>query len=486
MAETAPKQTPPPEIRLSRLRIRRFRGIEDLDVQFPTSMKVLCFVGANGSGKSSVVSWLIEALCRLTHQPEPGAQPTGGEWSVRKYYTGEIAVDQSAYLVRSDWKLDGRGSSFLAAVKHRAVSESAAELFPDEVRGTGIEFGPGDFSAAGWTHRPDAAADPPARSVFLVRPSDRFEPTGYDPRPAPPAAPLVDPVSSGRRRMPVFIRTWSQQLEELLLELELDKKSGGKRAQKLALQWATAYEAFTGKPWVAWLTHWPNRHFGPADARELPGLSAGEMDVLGTVAQALAQQVCIAVDNRNTGWRSENGPEGWVFIDEADLHLHPVQQQKVVPLLSRMLPDMTLVITTNSPFVVRSLPAGKSCVVRLPDGVMFQDDFTAQPTDEILDTVFGIKSEWNPEIEEKLERLRSLCKDRANLAAALELFRELVGRGSRRLRSSCRGIAGAHGCTAFRDAVPAIDPPSADGSPTESYESLSAMGRSGPDVDKSS
>ena len=120
----------------------------------------------------------------------------------------------------------------------------------------------------------------------------------------------------------------------------------------------------------------------------------------------------------------------------------------------------------------------------MPKARSWATDFSSWPTDEVLGTIFGVKSEWNPEIEELLTRLRTLCKERATVPEALAVFRELAGRGSRRLRAACRGIAGAHACPEFRSAMPTVDPPSAEGT-SESYESLSAMGKIGPIIDRS-
>lgn len=51
--------------------------------------------------------------------------------------------------------------------------------------------------------------------------------------------------------------------------------------------------------------------------------------------------------------------DGIVFIDEIDLHLHPIWQYKIIDLLKEFFPKVTFYITTHSPLVLFNLKNGE-------------------------------------------------------------------------------------------------------------------------------
>jgi predicted ATP-binding protein involved in virulence len=180
-------------------------------------------------------------------------------------------------------------------------------------------------------------------------------------------------------------------------------------------------------------------------------LSAGELDLLVTVGHIAAQQTYLqrkfSPDNALTA-----EPSGWVFIDEVDAHLHPQWQQKIMPVLLEMFPTIRYCITTHSPFVLRSLPRDQSIVVRLPDGQVYDEDWSAMNIESILETVFEVPSRWEPETASQLERLKELARSPEQEDAALELYTGLAKR-SNALRSACDRIIAFYGNRNLRDRV---------------------------------
>jgi hypothetical protein len=55
---------------------------------------------------------------------------------------------------------------------------------------------------------------------------------------------------------------------------------------------------------------------------------------------------------------------GIIFIDEIDLHLHPSWQRFVLADLQRLLPNVQIIATTHSPFVVGSAGSSSTVVLR--------------------------------------------------------------------------------------------------------------------------
>lgn len=81
---------------------------------------------------------------------------------------------------------------------------------------------------------------------------------------------------------------------------------------------------------------------------------------------------------------------GILLIDEVETHLHPAWQKRVLPTVRALFPNVQIIATTHSPFVLASMPGArvyacrqrddrKGCVVEHID-----EDFSAKAVDEIL------------------------------------------------------------------------------------------------------
>lgn len=76
-------------------------------------------------------------------------------------------------------------------------------------------------------------------------------------------------------------------------------------------------------------------------------LSEGEKSMLALVGD-LARRLSIANPEREVPMDGE----GIVLIDEIDLHLHPSWQEKVMPALMRIFPNIQFIVTTHAPKVL--------------------------------------------------------------------------------------------------------------------------------------
>lgn len=62
-------------------------------------------------------------------------------------------------------------------------------------------------------------------------------------------------------------------------------------------------------------------------------------------------------------------PEGIVFIDELDIHLHPSLAQEILDRLRRSFPRLQFIVTTHSPLVVSNFRTdANNCIYKLTDG----------------------------------------------------------------------------------------------------------------------
>ena len=78
-----------------------------------------------------------------------------------------------------------------------------------------------------------------------------------------------------------------------------------------------------------------------------------------------------------------------------------------IPLLTKHFPNIQFIVTTHSPFVIRSLNKAKSIIIRLPDGSQFEDDFNYWWIEDILNSVFEVNGGSSESVMNLLELFES-------------------------------------------------------------------------------
>lgn len=107
-----------------------------------------------------------------------------------------------------------------------------------------------------------------------------------------------------------------------------------------------------------------------------------------------------------------------LLIDEIDAHLHPRWQRRILPALKKALPDVQIIVTTHSPFVISSCPGARIHVLERDEhGIA-----TARPAEDapvgasitaMLRDIFGVDSRFDVETEQKLDRWNTLRRKMA-------------------------------------------------------------------------
>lgn len=450
-----------PHLKLKRIRVRNFRNIRNIDITIPEDKNIICLVGPNGGGKSALLSIIINALCNLTDESIPDRNDesvTQGFSLFRLLWSKEeIGTEGPALAVVMDWETQHAEHRYPFLVIH---PESLHHPFVTDLC---KEFEiPKVYLLYEWfpsVLKPNVSIenlqktgnDPIARSVLLFRPSNRFEIPYYEVKHNVGVSPRSEFNWAGRRPYPIGSKSGLLNLESLILDMAFDNKMGYHHAKiannnlmKALYILRRSDEEFVIRPW-------PFRRVGLGRLEALSLLSAGELDILVTVGDIISQQIYL-LEKFDPEGNHEKMPSGWVFIDEVDSHLHPQWQQKVIPFLSELFPSINFMVTTHSPFVLRSLPKDKSLVIRLPDGEVFDDDFSSWRIDDILDVVFNVPSLWSDEIEKKLRLLQDFISESDKYEKAVELYSELAKRSSS-LRSACDRIVSIYGSPEIRDRI---------------------------------
>lgn len=82
--------------------------------------------------------------------------------------------------------------------------------------------------------------------------------------------------------------------------------------------------------------------------------------------------------------------EGIVLIDEIETHLHLALQKVIMPLLTKVFPNIQFIITTHSPFVLSSMPNAVAYDLEHQEVL---DNLTEYSYESLAEGYFGVRTE---------------------------------------------------------------------------------------------
>jgi hypothetical protein len=121
------------------------------------------------------------------------------------------------------------------------------------------------------------------------------------------------------------------------------------------------------------------------------------------------------------GWapRLEGTRPGLLLLDEIDAHLHPLWQRLLLPAMREALPDVQIIVTSHSPFVISSCPNSRVHVLKLDQqGRAYAEPPVDSPIGESVTTtlkeIFGVDSRFDVKTERELNEWNDLKKREAS------------------------------------------------------------------------
>ena len=140
---------------------------------------------------------------------------------------------------------------------------------------------------------------------------------------------------------------------------------------------------------------------------DLDELSDGYQSIL-----ALSLDLSLAFGGeREQGFSTENF-EGMVLIDELEVHLHPEWKMRVVSDLRSVFPHLQFVATTHDPLCLRGLQPGELHLLERRDDTVTIQQIDVPPgldADEILTgSWFGLDTTLDPKVQADLMQYRNL------------------------------------------------------------------------------
>ena len=107
---------------------------------------------------------------------------------------------------------------------------------------------------------------------------------------------------------------------------------------------------------------------------------------------------------------------GVLLIDEIENHLHPKWQRKIIGLIQKYFPNLQLIVTTHSPFVVTAVDNSKVfvCVSRTDHSEILDvtESYSNLPVDEVLSgAVFGEVGPFSTQIADLLRKRKNAAEE---------------------------------------------------------------------------
>ena len=160
----------------------------------------------------------------------------------------------------------------------------------------------------------------------------------------------------------------------------------------------------------------------------LEKLSSGNIFLIEHLVMLLCKMYSVCVLNELEPEDITKIP-GLLLIDEIENHLHPKWQKKILGIIRRTFPNLQIILTTHSPFVVASVEGARiyTCVSKGNYSVIEDetDRYSHLPVEEILASdVFAVSS-FNDDITELMRKRKELIGS-GKLEEAKEIEQKLV------------------------------------------------------------
>ena len=371
-------------MRLNSINIEGFRGIPNLQLEFPKQVNVL--VGVNGVGKSAILDCTAIMLSRLIGRIR-SSEGTGRFFTDFDVTNGfpqtrnEVAISFQGKPLRWSVVKTRRGQQ-KQTISGLAELRREVELFRSKL----VEDESARLPLAVYYPVNRAVLDIPLR-IRKRHPFDRL--AAYD-----------RALSGESSNLRVFFE-WFREREDL----ENENRLANPEFRDLQLQAVrTATERFlTGFKGLK-VRRSPLRMVVEKNGEELivNQLSDGEKCTLA-MAGDLARRMAIA----NPVMEDPLQSEAIVLIDEIDLHLHPGWQRRLIAALTKTFPKCQFLLSTHSPPILGHLdPTSIWILQRRKSGIRATrpDAAYGQTADRILEDLMDVPARPK-KIQTKLSKL---------------------------------------------------------------------------------
>ena len=380
-----------------RIRLENYGPVLDLDIEFPfvgEDPKPVVLVGENGTGKSIVLSHIVNGMIEAKHAayPESREIDEGRVFKIRD--PQYIAVGSEYYYARVDFERDQSVAEvFLRSRKEGASVPPMQDGNPARSLWKSVPVGDTDHYRSTFTSSPSGSGrsvvlEMVSANCLLYFPSDRFEEPAWLNREnlrAQPSHTVLTRVHGETDRR-VIVSSPLREIQNWLFSVAYDRAAFETNVVHTAVpvgevrirvaQWQ-GYKGDTTDIYGIvidiirrLLTQSPAASrlgIGVRHRRNLSIMANDNEVAVPSIFQlssgeAALMDVFLSIlrdfdfrQDRSVPFNKTEDVRGLVVIDEVDLHLHARHQYEVLPELIKMFPRVQFVMTTHSPLLVLGL-----------------------------------------------------------------------------------------------------------------------------------
>ena len=392
-----------------RIQLTNYGPIEKLDFEFPfheATPKPVVLVGENGSGKSILLSHIVNGLLSAKDivYPETPEVTPGKVYKLRsssyikpgsEYYFGRVDFEESFYISEIRTRRNKQAYPDIPL----GISGSAAQAMWVEMDPKKNDYYKSNFSPQ--SDSVNKVKDILSKNCALYFPFNRFEEpawlnqenltsqarymnvkhiVGHTSRKVIASSPLrenqdwlfdvyFDSVAFELVKVPIDLVDEKGRVKD---RGELFKGYSGPASGTYEIALQTIQAVVRKKDVTFRIARRNNRVVSLISPKDIivPNifqLSSGETSLLNLFLSILRD-----FDLCRTPFSQASDIRGIVVVDEIDLHLHAVHQHEVLPNLIKMFPNVQFVVTTHSPLFVlgmqRAFGEDGFALFRLPQG----------------------------------------------------------------------------------------------------------------------
>ena len=392
---------------VKRIQVVNYGPIEQLDITLPfeeEKPKPVLLIGENGSGKSILLSHIVNGLIIAKDRIYPHTPEVEANRVYKLRSSNYIKLGQDVYFARVDFEEDLHAGEIRSSKNKEHYDQAPCGLTTKE-------------GQEAWNIMPSGTVDYPfsnfysadeqtlkqifSKNCMLFFPPNRFEDPawlneenlsaqanymelkrfeGYSERRVINYSPLHD-----NQNWLFDVGYDSRVLEVRLDDIELSLTGG----QSVPLTLFKGYSGEASRSYEAALQvlrtilgHDPSTRFGIGSRRErvvsviaegkavVPNifqLSTGETSLLNLFLSILRDY-----ELSGAPFTTTNNVRGVVIVDEIDLHLHVSHQYSILPKLIEMFPKVQFIVTTHSPLFILGMRnvfgEGGFGLYRMPEG----------------------------------------------------------------------------------------------------------------------
>ncbi|HDO1382702.1 TPA: AAA family ATPase [Aeromonas veronii] len=418
-------------MRISKLNLYNFKKVNTLNVEISNNSNIICFVGENGSNKSSIINTIYNTIRKYAKDVSPSdiddkyIQITNIIGADDDHCTFDVSVSSGGDVITYSETSHIGQNTISDRSRDKLQKKYGVTLFQNHDHFINELYFNDEKLSSSWSLQNDFK-DPIRNNIYLYRPSHRFELAPYE-KEQGIDKPLPTSNTLGKRLFPYKVTSGIDEATNYLFSALTDHFiSTANNTTPTYSLYQYFFEIIRNvHPECEKLTvsAFPIRTISSQKMPSLDSLSAGQSDWLVTAFNILAQASTLISHHRDK-YRNPHDVEGVVFIDEIDKNLHPKMQEEVLPWFTSAFPNIQFIITTHSPWVIRSLPESAT-VIKLPDGLDISDNYSYFNIDEITNKVFDRELGFSPQVTELIKHFESLFENYSvNHNEILKIYRE--------------------------------------------------------------